>query len=333
MKRLISGIQPTNNLTLGNYLGAIKNFVDLQNDYEVFLFVADLHSLTPNIFDNTNFSTTKRQIIATYLAAGIDPKKTCLFYQSDILSIPLLAHVLLCSTSIGELTRMTQFKDKSVKATKMANSTEMIPSGLLTYPTLMAADILTFNADLVPVGQDQKQHLELTRTLADRFNKRYGNTFKLPQIYIPKIGAKIMDLLDPNIKMSKSSKNLKGVIFLNDSRDIIFKKIKGALTDNLNQVKYDLTLQPGISNLMTIYACLTNLSFKEIELKYQQQNYGVFKNDLANIVADFLEKLQQKISYWLNSPELDIMIDNSCERANDIAYQNVQLVLKHMQLK
>lgn len=142
-----------------------------------------------------------------------------------------------------------------------------------------------------------------------------------------------MDLLDPNIKMSKSSKNLKGVIFLNDSKDIIFKKIKGALTDNLNKVKYDLTLQPGVSNLMTIYACLTNLSFKEIELKYQQQNYGVFKNDLANIVADFLEKLQQKISYWLNSPELDIMIDNSCERANDIAYQNVQLVLKHMQLK
>ncbi|RCJ03034.1 tryptophan--tRNA ligase [Ureaplasma urealyticum] len=333
MKRLISGMQPTNNLTLGNYLGAIKNFVDLQNDYEVFLFVADLHSLTPNIFDNTNFFATKRQIIATYLAAGIDPKKTCLFYQSDILAIPLLSHILLCSTSIGELTRMTQFKDKSAKATKMANNTEMIPSGLLTYPALMAADILAFNADVVPVGQDQKQHLELTRTLADRFNKRYGQTFKLPQVYIPKIGAKIMDLLDPSVKMSKSSKNPKGVIFLNDSREQIIKKIKGALTDNLNQVKYDVEQQPSVSNLITIYACLTNLTFAEIETKYNQQNYGVFKNDLANIAADSPENLQHKISFWLNRPEFDIMINNSCERANDVANQNVQLVLKQMQLK
>lgn len=333
MKRLLSGIQPTNNLTLGNYLGAIKNFVALQDQYEIFLFVADLHSITTNIFDNTNFLANKRLIVATYLAAGMDPQKTNIFYQSDIYPIPMLAHIMLCSSSLGELERMTQFKDKSSKAMKMANNTSMIPTGLLTYPTLMAADILAFDADIVPVGQDQKQHLELTRTLAQRFNKRYGETFNIPTPFIPKIGAKIMDLIDPNTKMSKSNPKVNGTIFLNDSREIIIKKIKSAVTDNLNQVKYDPVNQPGISNLITIYSLIKEIDFNEIEEMYKNKNYGEFKIDLADIVANFVEKINESVNYWINSKELDIIIDKSSKLANEIALKKTEEALKKMNLK
>ncbi|AJQ45284.1 tryptophan--tRNA ligase [Ureaplasma diversum] len=330
MKRLVSGIQPTNNLTLGNYLGAIVNFVKLQEEYEVFLLVADLHSLTPNTFDNKDFVANKRAIVATYLAAGLDPNKACLFYQSSIKSIPLLSHILLCQTALGELERMTQFKDKATKAVKMANNTQLIPTGLLTYPTLMAADILIFNSNIVPVGQDQKQHLELTRVLAERFNKRYGETFTVPEVYIPPIGAKIMDLLDPSIKMSKSNPNPKGTIFLSDEPATIIKKIKGAVTDSLNKVHYDQENQPGISNLMTIYACLTNMSYEAIEQKYDGMNYGVFKTDLANLVSEYISKIQSKINDWLKSDDLDIIIDNSSKKANQVAEQTIDLALKNM---
>lgn len=330
MKRLVSGIQPTNNLTLGNYLGAIVNFVKLQNQYEVLLFVADLHSLTPNTFDNKDFVNNKRAIVATYLAAGLDPKKACLFYQSEIRTIPLLAHILLCQTSLGELERMTQYKDKATKAVKMANNTQLIPTGLLTYPTLMAADILAFNADIVPVGQDQKQHLELTKVLAERFNKRYNQTFTIPQVYIPPIGAKIMDLLDPTIKMSKSNPNPKGTIFLSDDSEVIIKKIKGAVTDSLNKVHYDLENQPGVSNLMTIYTCLTNMSYEAIEQKYENANYGVFKTDLAKIVSEYVVDIQTKINHWLKSDDLDIIIDNGFKKANLIAEKTIGTALKNM---
>ncbi|MCV3728476.1 tryptophan--tRNA ligase [Ureaplasma miroungigenitalium] len=333
-KRLLSGIQPTNNLTLGNFLGAICNFVNLQNEFEVFLFVADLHSLTTQEPLPKNFGDVKRSIIATYLAAGIDMQKATLFFQSSVNSIPLLSHILLCMSNLGELERMTQFKDKSQKVKKQENNTISIPTGLLTYPLLMAADILAFNADLIPVGADQKQHMELAQSLAERFNKRYKvKHFHYPQTYINQTTAKIMDLQDPSKKMSKSSENPKGTLFLSDDKNTIIKKIRAAVTDSLNQVKYDPEEQPGVSNLIVIYHALTNKPISEIEKMYDGSNYGIFKNDLAEIVANFIEDLQTKINYWLNSEELDVIIEKSNEKASETAEKIVNETMKLMYLK
>ncbi|MCV3743765.1 tryptophan--tRNA ligase [Ureaplasma sp. ES3154-GEN] len=333
-KRLVSGIQPTNDLTLGNYLGAIKNFVDLQNEFDVFLFVADLHSLTTQKKLDSDFVSVKRKIIATYLAAGIDINRSVLFFQSSVTSIPLLAHILLCLSNLGELERMTQFKDKSQKVKRQDNNTLSIPTGLLTYPLLMAADILAFNADLVPVGLDQKQHMELAQNLVNRFNKNYKTKhFHFPQTYINQTTSKIMDLQDPLKKMSKSSENVKGTIFLSDDRATINKKIKSAVTDSLNNVKYDPENQPGISNLMVIYHALTMKSFEEISSLYLNQNYGIFKNDLADIVADFIEDLQVKTNQWLSSEKLDEVIEQSNKQASKIADEIVFKAMKLMNLR
>ncbi|MCV3753813.1 tryptophan--tRNA ligase [Ureaplasma zalophigenitalium] len=333
-KRLLSGIQPTNNLTLGNFLGAICNFVNLQNEFEVFLFVADLHSLTTQEPLPKNFQDVKRSIIATYLAAGIDVQKATLFFQSSVSSIPLLSHILLCMSNLGELERMTQFKDKSQKVKKQENNTISIPTGLLTYPILMAADILAFNADLVPVGADQKQHMELAQSIVERFNKKFKiKHFHYPQTYISQTTAKIMDLQDPNKKMSKSSENPKGTIFLSDSKESIIKKIRAAVTDSFNKIKYDPKNQPGVANLIVIYHALTNKSISEIEKQYAESNYGVFKNDLAEIVANFIQNLQTKIDYWLNSEELNAIIEKSNQKANEIAEKIVNDTMKLMHLK
>ncbi len=333
MKRLISGIQPSNNLTLGNYLGAIKNFVDLQNDYEMFIFIADLHSLTPNFIDNKTLYQNKLDIAALYLAAGLDENKVIIFNQSDVMAHGHLGYILMCHTSIGELSRMTQFKDKSAKS-KMNNGTQTIPTGLLVYPALMAADILLYSADVVPVGIDQKQHMEITKNIALRFNERYHTeTFKIPEPIFPKVGSKIMDLLNPQSKMSKSSNNPNGTIFLVDDVAQVTKKIKGAVTDSLNKVHFDPEKQPGISNLMTIYSCLANISFEDIEQKYKDiPNYGVFKKDVIFILNEFLSDLQNKLKKYKGTDKLISLLNKNAKICEGVAEDMIKKVHKAINL-
>lgn len=295
---MLSGIQPSNRITLGNYLGAIKPYVQTAEMFDMFIFVADLHAIT-NTFDSEKLAQNKKDIICMYYACGIDFNKVKIFYQSDVKSHTELAHILTCHTTLGELNRMTQFKDKAKKA--VGNGTEMIPTGLLMYPVLMAADILLYDADAVIVGADQKQHMELARNIAERMNKKYAKRnngqplFKVPEPYILKTGSRIMDLLDPSIKMSKSNVNEKGTIFIMDSPEVVADKIKKAKTDSFNKVKYDKEKQPGVSNLIEIYAALTGMSIKDIEQAYKDApNYGVFKTDLIKIVCDELNKLQAR---------------------------------------
>jgi tryptophanyl-tRNA synthetase len=290
MKQIIlTGMTPSaGSLTIGNYIGAMKPMVQLQNnnkDKLLYLFVSDLHSLTNPAVNLHNID--KRAFICTYIAAGIDLNITKLFYQSDIAGHSQLGWVLACNTTYGELSRMTQFKDKSVRLNKMGNGTETIPTGLLIYPTLMAADILLYDTNLVPVGKDQKQHVELTRDIATRFNNKYGNTFVIPDVYMTEDNPEIMDLKDPTKKMSKSATDKNASIFLFDKPAEVEKKIKSALTDCENKVKYDKIKQPGISNLITIYSCISGMKIKAIEKKYAKvENYGVFKKDLIVIVNE-----------------------------------------------
>ncbi|WP_031488902.1 tryptophan--tRNA ligase [Ureaplasma canigenitalium] len=330
MKRILSGIQPTNNLTLGNYLGAILPLVLLQDEYEMFLFVADLHALTTNLFDNTDFITKKKKIIATYIACGLDLNKVNFFYQSKVEAIPLLSHILLCMSTLGELERMTQYKDKIQNLKNMSNNTKMIPTGLLTYPTLMAADILIFNADLIPVGSDQKQHLELTRNLASRFNQRYEVTFTMPTPFIPKYGSRIMDLQNPLNKMSKSASNTKGTIFLTDDESTIRKKIMSAKTDSLNNVKYDPEKQPGVTNLINIFVALSSNSITDVEKKYEGKSYGEFKKDVADLVINKLSSINEKVAELMSSSVLDEVISRGTLKANDVANSTIDLVMKNM---
>lgn len=295
---MLSGIQPSNRITLGNYLGAIKPYVQTSEMFDMYVFVADLHAIT-NTFDPEKLSKNRKEVICMYYACGLDFNKVKIFYQSDVKSHAELAHVIACHTTLGELNRMTQFKDKAKKA--VGNGTEMIPTGLLMYPVLMVADILLYDADAVIVGADQKQHMELTRNIAERMNKKYASRnggkplFTIPEPYILKTGARIMDLQDPTIKMSKSNVNEKGTIFVMDGPEIVADKIKKAKTDSFNKVKYDKQKQPGISNLMEIYSALTGMSIKDIENTYKDApNYGVFKTDLIKIVCDELHQLQAR---------------------------------------
>ncbi|EIN14771.1 Tryptophanyl-tRNA synthetase [Mycoplasmopsis agalactiae 14628] len=292
MKRLISGIKPTGDLTLGNYIGAIKNFVKLQDEYDSYYFVADLHSLTMGDNDAKELEKRRKEIVATYLACGLDPKKSTIFYQSDIYEHTLVQWLLTCETTMGELSRMTQYKDKSQSALKQANGTEKIPVGLFMYPTLMASDILIYNADFVPIGDDQVQHLELTRTLAERVNKKYQMDFKIPEGIIPKAGARIKSLTDPYSKMSKSDKSAKGVIYLNDDPEVAYKKIMKSVTDSENKV-YISDSKPGILNLLNIYAALCDISLTEAEAKFKDSNYAEFKTAVATVVKNELIKIQK----------------------------------------
>lgn len=327
-KILLSAIQPTNDLTLGNYLGAINNFVKLQNDYFNIIFIADLHAITTEL--KPNLKSSSINLAKYYLASGLNQENTIFFKQSDILEHTLLAYFLLCNTTIGELNRMTQFKDKSSKI-RNANNTEYIPTGLLVYPTLMAADILLYDADMVVVGADQKQHMELTKNIANRINNKLKmDIFKIPEIYIATTGSKIMDLLDPSKKMSKSSNNLNGVIFLSDTKTNVEKKVKGALTDNFNQVKYDPINQPGISNLITIYHLLGNVSISDIEKKYKDiENYSIFKKDLIIIINDFLEKLQKNYNKISDKKIIDIL-SNGAKKAKVIANKKINDLMNKM---
>ena len=334
MKKLLSGIQPSNKLTLGNYFGAIKSYVDFQNDFDSYIFVANLHVITNPKIDFKSIIENTKMVVCMYSACGLDLKKNHVFIQSDVAAHPQLEHILMCNSTIGELNRMTQFKDKSKKFTN-ANGTDTIPAGLFTYPVLMAADILLYDPEFVPVGSDQKQHMELTQNLAMRMNKKYGEIFTIPKPYIPKVGARIMDLQNPNIKMSKSTANQNGVIYLLDEPEVARKKIMSAKTDSLNQVKFDVKNQPGVSNLIGIYSALTNLPINEIEKKYKNKNYGDFKKDLADKLVIFLIKIQKNYHDVYKDYEKKIVpiLKENAKYLNKIANKKLDLVYKKVGLK
>ena len=326
--RLISGIQPSGNITLGNYLGAIQNFLKLQNDEkidDILVFIADLHAITvPQ--DTTALRTNIKSLAALYIACGLDPERVKIFIQSEVPAHTMLGWALECNTYIGELERMTQYKDK--KERQVAG----VSSGLLTYPTLMAADILLYDADIVPTGADQKQHLELTRNIAERFNSKYGETFVVPEPVIAKAGAKIMSLNDPSKKMSKSDPNPKAYIALLDDINVAKKKIKSAVTDSEGTIRYDEENKPGISNLLTIYSCITGKSISQLEEQYKDSNYATFKEDLANVVGDLLQGIQEKYNVLLKSKELDEILDKGRDYANYLANKKINKVFNKIGL-
>lgn len=311
MKRVFSGVQPTGNIHLGNYLGALKQFVELQNDHECIYCIVDEHAITvPQ--DPKQLREHILDVAALYLAIGVDPKKSIVFVQSTVPGHAELGWVLNCCANTGELFRMTQFKAKS-------NGKESVGAGLLTYPVLMAADILLYDTDVVPVGNDQKQHIELTRDLAIRVNHKYGETFVVPDGRFMKAGARIMALDDPTKKMSKSAENIHSRISLLDEPSKIKKTIMKATTDSEGIIKYDEENKPGISNLLTIYSVLGNISIEELENKYEGKGYGDFKKDLVEVVTDALSPIRERYDEIRNSEELVEILKDGQKRANQIA--------------
>lgn len=319
-KIILSGIQSTGRLHLGNYLGAIDNWVKMQEEYNCYYMIANLHSLTiRNNPEELKKNTLK--IIALYVAAGLDPEKNTIFIQSQVKEHAELSWILNCYTYMGELSRMTQFKDKSLK------HADNINAGLFTYPVLMASDILLYKANLVPVGEDQKQHLEITRDIAQRFNKLYGETFIIPEPYIRKSTARIMGLQDPTSKMSKSSTNVNDVIFLDDEPEVIMNKIKKAVTDSENIVKYDVENKPGISNLMCIYGAITGKNEKEIEEEFAGKGYGAFKTAVGEKIIERLKPVQEKYKELLKNPEyIEEIYTKGARKARELASKTLEEV-------
>ena len=325
MKRMLSGVKPSGRLTLGNYIGAIRHFVSYQEDYELFIFIANMHAITVQN-DPQELKKNTRDLIALYMACGLDPEKTTLFLQSDLPQHTELGWILTCHSYMGELQRMTQYKDKCAK------QETGITAGLFTYPALMAADILMYDADYVPVGVDQKQHVELARNLAERFNHRYGDTFIVPEPVVPEVGAKIMSLQNPTKKMSKSENNPKGTIDLLDEPSVARKKIMSAITDSLGIIQYDPENQPGLANLLTILSSLTNESIDSIVKRYQGKGYGDLKKEVGQAVYDFLSELQVKYQAIIASGKIDEIIQNGNEKAGKIAYKKVAKVKRKLGL-
>ncbi|MBE7056598.1 MAG: tryptophan--tRNA ligase [Ruminococcaceae bacterium] len=312
-KKIFSGVQPSGNLTLGNYLGALRNFGLLQDDFDCLYCVVDLHSITvrqdPELLRERSYA-----VLALYLACGLDPDKNVLFLQSQVSGHAELGWALNCYTYMGELNRMTQFKDKSQK------HADNINGGLYTYPVLMAADILLYNADMVPIGQDQKQHLELARNVAERFNKIYGDTFVIPEPFIPKTGARVMSLQDPTKKMSKSDDNVNNFILITEGKDKIIKKFKKAVTDSGSEIVYDEENKPGISNLMKIYASITSKSVEEVQKEFEGSRYGDFKMAVGNTVADTLEPIRIRYEELMQDKAyLDSVFKKGAERAKSMS--------------
>jgi tryptophanyl-tRNA synthetase len=323
MSVIFSGIQPSGELTLGNYLGALRNFLDYQDTDECYYCVVNQHAITvPQ--DPKELFTNTRRLAALYLAAGLDPKRVTLFVQSEVPEHVRLGWIMTTISYVGELERMTQYKDKSQKRG------DSIPAGLLTYPPLMAADILLYQTNYVPVGEDQKQHLELTRDLAQRFNRVYGEVFTIPEIKLSVGGARVMSLQEPTKKMSKSDDNQMATIRLLDDEETILKKLKRAQTDSENSVHYDKENKPGISNLMGIYAAITKDSYETIEQRYVGQGYGTFKKDVAELLIDTLRPLQERYNELIDSPELDHILDEGAAKAREKAsktYRDVELAM------
>lgn len=321
MKKVsLTGLKPTGSLTLGNYIGAIKQMKERQDDYINYLFVADLHAITVPV-DKELLHQNIRDFIALYIACGIDPKKNIMYLQSDIEYIPCISWLLECNTYYGELSRMIQFKEKSKQNANFS-------VGLLTYPVLMATDILVVDADYVPVGVDQKQHVEITRDIAIRFNNKYGDVFKIPEVISTKVGTKIMDLVDPSKKMSKTEDNPKGVICLLDDPEVARKKIMGATTDSEMKVKFDPENKPGISNLINIYAALTDRTTNEVEILFENANYGSFKKAVADVVCSFLEEIQKRYCELIDSEYIDEMLRENAKLVREMAHDKYEKMKK-----
>ena len=320
-KVLFSGMQATGNLTLGNYLGALKNWVTLSDEYECFYSVVDMHSSTVRQ-DPAVLRKRARALLTLYIAAGLDPEKNCIYYQSHVSGHAELAWILDCFTYMGELNRMTQFKDKAAK------HADNINAGLFTYPVLMAADILLYQADVVPVGIDQMQHLELTRDIAQRFNGIYGDVFTIPEAYIGKVGAKIMSLQDPSKKMSKSDENPNGSIYLMDDPDMIMRKFKRAVTDSEGQILYR-DEQPGIKNLINIYCACTGKAPDEVVREFDGKGYAEFKPAVGEAVVAVLKPLQDRVAELSKDKDyIDSVIKNNAEKAQYFANKTLRKVQK-----
>lgn len=325
MKTMLSGIKPTGRLTLGNYIGAIREFVKYQDEYEMFIFIANEHALTVPIQASELRKNTK-DLIALYLACGLDPEKCTIFLQSDVAAHAQLGWIMTCMSGYGELQRMTQFKDK------MAKQETGITAGLFTYPPLMSADILLYDPDYVPVGVDQKQHVELTRDLAERFNKRYSDTFKVPEPLVTKVGAKIFDLQDPTKKMSKSDTNPKGCIDLLDNPATARNKIKSAVTDSLGEIRFDPENQPGLANLITILSALTDESIESIVERYQGKGYGELKKETGDVVFNFLTDLQARYQDITSSGKINEILNEGAQKASKVANKKIAKVYRKVGL-
>lgn len=328
MDVIFSGIQPSGSLTLGNYLGALKNFIPFQDKAECYYCIVNQHAITvPQ--DPKLLHERTRNLAALYIAAGMDPEKATIFVQSEVPEHAQLGWMMICSAYVGEMERMTQYKSKAQKQEKKNG---FIPLGLLTYPPLMAADILLYRANLVPVGDDQRQHMEITRDLAERFNRKYGEVFVLPEMFSPKGGARVMSLQDPTSKMSKSDDNEWATIHMLDEPNVIVKKIKKAVTDSLAHVHYDKENQPGVSNLMSIHSAISHKTFEEIEKMYEGQGYGSFKKDVADLVVGELAPIQERYRELTGSPELDRILDEGAEKAHARAHETYEKAIRAMGL-
>ncbi|WP_288230342.1 tryptophan--tRNA ligase [uncultured Faecalicoccus sp.] len=321
MERMLSGIKPTGRLTLGNYIGAISQFVKYQDEYELYIFIANQHAITVPIEAKELRQNTK-DLVALYLASGLDPEKVTIFLQSDVSAHAKLGWVMTCMSYIGELQRMTQYKDKTAKGETG------ITAGLFTYPSLMAADILLYDAKYVPVGIDQKQHVELARNLAERFNNRYSDTFVIPEPLMTTVGQKIYSLQDPTKKMSKSETNPKGTIDLLDDPSAARKKIMSAVTDSLGIIQYDPEHQPGLANLLTIQSVLSQESIDSIVNRYQGKGYGELKREIGQTVYDFSSDLQAKYKDVLDRKIVDQVLQNGAQKASSIANKKIQKVYR-----
>lgn len=321
MKKMLSGIKPTGQMHLGNYIGALRPFVTSQEEFDVNVFIANLHCITMPI-DPQELQTNLRDALRFYLASGLDPKRSTIFLQTDVHEIAQLGFIMACLTPMGELNRMTQYKDKKDTGISLSG-------GFYTYPTLMSADILIHRADFVPVGEDQKQHVELARNTAERFNNRFGETFVIPEPVIAKVGARIMSLQDPTRKMSKSDKEgERGVIYLKDDVKVARKKIMSAVTDSIGIVQYDVVNQPGVANLLSIYAALKEISIEEAVSHFEGLQYGAFKKAVADVVCDELTKIQERFSSYTDEYIESVLVEGA-KRIRPIAQQ----VLREVQQK
>ncbi|MCI9120954.1 MAG: tryptophan--tRNA ligase [Oscillibacter sp.] len=325
-KRILSGIQPSGDLTLGSYLGAIRNWAALADEYDCYYMLADLHTLTVRQVPTELRRHTLTQV-AAYIASGLDPEKNVLFVQSHVPAHPQLGWILDCYTMFGELSRMTQFKDKSAK------NADNINAGLFTYPALMAADILLYQADLVPVGHDQKQHVEICRDIASRFNGIYGETFKIPEPYIPQVGARVMSLTSPESKMSKSDKDPNGCVYILEKPEDILRKFKKAVTDSDACVRFDPAGKPGVSNLMQIYAAAAGKTFDTIEAEFAGRGYGDFKKAVGEAVVELLRPIREETERLLaDKAYLETVYRAGAERAAAVANRTLSKVYKKVGL-
>lgn len=325
-KTVLTGLQPTGVLTIGNYIGAIRNMLEYQKEHKCYYFVADLHSLTVDI-EPAVLRKNTLDVYALLLAFGVDPEKSTFFVQSHVSAHAELTWILNCHTQFGEAKRMTQFKDKSKKAPQNVNV------GLFDYPVLMAADILLYQPDYVPVGKDQNQHLEIARTIAERFNNKYSPTFTVPEGINPKFGAKVSSLSDPTAKMSKSDENKNGSVFLLDTKDEIMRKFKRAVTDSGSEIVYNQAEKPGISNLLTIYSCLSGKSIKEAEKEFAGVNYARFKEAVGQTVCDFLSPVQQEYARICKEKDyLSSLMKKGAEDAAKTAYRTLSKVYRKVGL-